>query len=332
MPSAKLRVQGANGGYLVQTNAAGFRSDREFVDPQTPGVFRALLYGDSQSSGDGITNALRYSDLLEAALPGLEVNNYALSGTATDQQYLAYLEHASVEHDLVVIGLYVENIRRITRRIIRARDAMGMEFFRAKPYYELDGEGLTLHNVPVPKQLWTEETLPNDLLPYVYSYGEANLIFRNHSSRHETVMRILAHLGPMRLLAKRVLTRFRKFQPVPDYDRPDTSGWLLMRAILKEWITASRTPVLLVPLPHDSSLFGLSDPSKYQARFRELSVETGCNLYDPLPELLKLTANERHSLWSDAYGHLSAKGHESIAGLLLPVVQGLMGRHEIAAS
>ena len=317
-------MQGANGGYLVQTNAAGFRSDREFEDRQRPGVFRALLYGDSQSSGDGIPNARRFSDLLEAALPGLEINNYALSGTATDQQYLASQEHGAVEHDLVVIALYVENIRRITRRVVRARDATGAEFFSAKPYFEFDGEGLTLHHVPVPKERWTEQTLPQELLPHVYSYGEANLVFRNHSSRHARVMRILARLGPLRRVAKRVLTRIRTFQPLPDYDRADTPGWLLMRQILRQWIAASRSPVLLVPLPHDSSLSRLSDPSRYQARFRELAVETGCHLHDPLPQLLERTALERAAPWSDEYGHLTAEGHEAIAELLLPVVRGLM--------
>jgi len=332
MPSAKIRIQGANGGYLVRTNAAGFRSDREFVDKRPPGVFRVLLFGDSQSSGDGMPNGLRYSDLLEAALPGLEVNNYALSGTATDQQYLAYQEHASTEHDLLVIGLYVENIRRITRRVVKARDSAGGEFFRAKPYYELNREELTLHNVPVPKLLWTDETLPKGLLKHVYSYDEANFFFRNQSRSHGTIMRALAPLGPLRRLAKQVVTRFRKFQPMPDYDTPDTAGWLLMRAILKDWIASSKKPVLLVPLPHDSSLTGLSDPSSYQARFRELSAETGCQLYDPLPGLLKLPAHERHALWSDVYGHLSVQGQASIAGLLGPVVQGLMAKRTQTAA
>jgi len=326
MPSVKIRVQGANGGYLVRTNAAGFRSDREFVDKRPPGVFRALLFGDSQSSGDGMPNALRYSDLLEAALPGLEINNYALSGTATDQQYLAYQEHASTDHDLLVIGLYVENIRRITRRVIKARDAAGDAFFRAKPYYELDGEELRLHNVPVPKLLWTEETLPKGLLPHVYSYDEANFFFRNQSKHHGTIMQVLAPLRPVRRLAKQVVTQFKKFQPVPDYNTPDTPGWLLMRAILKNWIASSKAPVLLVPLPHDSSLTGLSDPRGYQARFRELSAETGCQLYDPLPGLLKLAAHDRHTLWSDVYGHFSVRGQASIAELLGPVVQGLMAK------
>jgi len=325
MPGTKSRVQGASGGYLVRTNAAGFRSDREFRLERDPGVFRALLFGDSQTAGDGTANALRYSDLLEASVPGLEVNNYAVSGSATDQQYLTYQDHADTPHDLVVIGLYVENIRRITRRIVQARDASGAEVFRAKPYFELNQGDLTLHNIPVPKHAWTDATLPNELRPHVYSYGEANYFFRRQSRQHETVMRLFAHLGPLRSVAKRVLTRFRKFQPLPDYDSCDTPGWSLLRAILKTWIAESRTPVLLVPLPHDSSLAGLSDPANYQARFREIADETSCYLYDPLPALLQLSLVERQALWSDSYGHLSVHGHAAIARLLVPVLERLRG-------
>jgi hypothetical protein len=89
---------------------------------------------------------------------------------------------------------------------------------------------------------------------------------------------------------------------------------------LKAWIAESRAPVLLVTLPHDSSLAGVSDPRKYQTRFGELAGETGCRVYDPLPELLKMAPSERRELWSDAYGHLSAKGHEAIARLLTPEI------------
>jgi hypothetical protein len=99
----------------------------------------------------------------------------------------------------------------------------------------------------------------------------------------------------------------------------------LLRAILKSWIAESRAPVLVVPLPHDSSIAGLSDPAKYQARFREIAKETGCHLYDPLPALLKLPPIERQALWSDAYGHLSIHGHAAIARLLVPVFERLRG-------
>jgi len=265
--------------------------------------------------------ALRYSDLLEAAIPGLEVDNCAISGSATDQQFLTYQDQATREHDLVVIAVYVENILRITRRVVKARDASGEVVFRAKPYFEMQNGQLALHNVPVPKQPWTEQTLPEELRQHVYSYGEANYLFREQSKHHDTVMRALGPLRPLRRLAKHALTRFHQFQPMPAYDDPRSRGWSLMKSILTTWIASSRVPVLLVPLPHDSTLSSLSNPAAYQARFRELAVETRCSLYDPLPKLMSLPTAERQVLWSDAFGHLSTGGHAAVASLLVPVVK-----------
>ena len=324
MPSAKLRVQGANGGYLVRTNAAGFRSDREFVSDRDAALFRVMLFGDSQTAGDGTANPLRYSDLVERATPGLEIFNYGLTGTATDQQFLAYQEQAAVQHDLLVIGLYVENIRRIARRIIKSRDASGEEVFRSKPYYQLEHGELVLHNVPVPKQTWTEETLPKDLLPHVYTFGEEYSFFRQPSRSHASVLKVLAPAGPLRKALKAAVAPFRTFNPLPEYDTPTSPGWLLLRKILTTWIGESTTPVLLVPLPHETALTSLSNPSNYQARFRELARDTGCHVFDPLPALMKFADDEREALWSPNFGHLSILGHAAIARLLTPVLQRFM--------
>lgn len=318
MPSTRLRVQGKNGGYLVQTNAAGYRSDREFVSVRRDGAFRVVLFGDSQTAGDGAANSQRYSDLIEKAVPGLEIYNYGLSGSGTDQQFLAYGERGAVEHDLLVIGIFVENIRRITRRIVKSRDADGEEVFRAKPYFELAENRLVLCNVPVPKQPWTAASLPKELLPHVYAYGEEYSVFKNPSRPHAEVLRRLAPSGPIRKALSGVVSRFTKFNPVAEYDSPDTVEWTLMRKILTTWIAESPTPVLVLPLPHDSALRCKSDPSNYQARFRELAMDTGCQVYDPLPELLELDEEERTKLWSEEYGHLSIHGHEVMARLLTP--------------
>lgn len=326
MPSAKLRVAGAGGGYLVRTNAAGFRSDREFERERRPGVFRALLFGDSQTAGDGGANPARFGDLLEKAVPGLEVYNYGLSGSGPDQQFLAYQECATVEHDLLVIALYVENVRRVARRIVKARDASGEEAYYAKPYYLLrDGE-LELHNVPVPKRPWTEADLPDDQRQHVYSFGETNFVSRNERSG----LRKIAALVPMRATIKQWAMTWSKFQPLPDYDAPDKPEWLLLRRILETWIAASPKPVLLLTIPHYAYFLAPSDPSGYQARFGELAQSTGCHLFDPLPEIARLSAKERRALWSDASGHLSPRGHEVLAGLLAPVVGRLArdGGHE----
>lgn len=327
MPNTKLRVQGGNGGYLIRTNATGFRSDREFIRERAPGTFRALLFGDSQTAGDGTSNMLRYSDLLEKSVPGLELYNYGLSGSGTDQQYLTYRDFgATVEHDLVVIALFVENIRRLRPRLLRSRDVTGEEVYRAKPHYEIGREGLVLQGVPVPKKAWTAATLPKELLPHVYTYGGEYSFFRNPAGR-ASFLRKLIPAGRLREVAKKVMARFKKYEPLPEYRSSRTPEWMLLREILATWIRESRTPVALILLPHDTawvpnSDWQKSDPRHYQARFRELSKETGCLVFDPLPEILKLSDAERSGFSEGT--HLSVRGHEAMAQLLKPLFLRLM--------
>jgi hypothetical protein len=333
MPSAKFRMPWEGSGYLVRTNASGFRSDREFVQERRPGTFRALLFGDSQTAGDGVANRNRFSDLLEQDLPGLETYNYAISGTGPDQQLLAYEEHATVEHDLLVIGVYVESIRRVSARITKTLSADGEAIFIAKPYYQIENQELVLHGVPVTKQPWTEQTLPAEYLPYVYPPHEQTQGVANYISRNlRQGLRIAVPIAPLRRAVKSAAMRLDRFRPVPDYDAPDNPAWLLLRRILETWIRASRTPVLLVPIPHYFFLEAPSDEEGYQVRFRELAESAGCRLWDPLPELLKLTAEEKRALWSDSVGHLSVRGHQTIARLLAPLFETFMAEARNTAS
>lgn len=324
MPNARVRVPWGNGGYLVRANAAGFRSEREFVKERKPGTFRALLFGDSQSAGDGVHNALRYTDLLEKRLPEFELNNYSISGTGPDQQYLVYQEHSVVEHDLVIIPLYVENIRRVQSRFLKSRDATGEEYIRAKPYYLIENGELVLHHVPVPKTVWTMETLPPEQLQHCYLSQAMPLSpVTQKLTGGATAMLKKALPEGLRRAVKARLMRSEKFRPVPEFDAADHPGWLLLRRILEDWIRASRTPVLVVPIPHYYFLSSPGDARGYQARFRELADATRCHLYDPLPDLLKLSAEDRSALWSDSSGHPSNRGHEILAELLAPVLQAI---------
>ena len=97
-----------SGGYLVRVNDQGFRSEHEFVREKTPGTRRVLLFGDSFTAGDGVRNRDRYGDVLEELIPGLEVYNFGLPGSGTDQQYLIFREWADrFEHDLVIVAVLV---------------------------------------------------------------------------------------------------------------------------------------------------------------------------------------------------------------------------------
>lgn len=317
MPSAQLRVPGQAGGYLVRTNAAGFRSDREFVPERAPGKFRALLFGDSQTAGDGGSNSERYGDLVEKAVPGLEIYNYSLSGAGPDQHLLAYQECAKVEHDLLIVALYVENIRRVTRSVVKSLDADGVEAYYPKPYFVEQEEELVLRNVPVPKRPWTAATLPEELRSQVYSYQETNFFSRGERS----LLRTVASYVPMRRALKQLALRLSTFQPLPDYDDAASPQWRLLSKILQMWFRASEKPVLLLTLPHYVYIASSGDPSGYQTRFRELSRTTGCHLYDPLPDLRSFPVKERSRFWSEASGHLSGAGHRVIAQLLAPVLE-----------
>jgi carbamoyltransferase len=281
-----------------------------------------LLFGDSQTAGLGVSNRQRYGDLIEKSLPGLEVFNFAVDGFGTDQEYLAYVEHRRIAHDLVVIGLFVEDIGRVSTPFFARSDSLGKKSFYAKPYYELRDHVLSLNHVPVPREVWTEQTLPQNRR--TIAARPAGLV----TQALDKVRRIVPN-PPIRraLMGSRLgvlIQRTRKVQRAPDYDSPDNAGWRLLSEILKKWIAESRTPVLLVPIPMRAFVYGESDPSGYQSRCRELAAETKCALHDPLPDLLTYAASDRHRFFFTQDAHLSPQGHQALAQSIQPAIARLM--------
>src|SRR3972149_6968280 len=86
IPGIKARIDSPEGGYLIQVNDSGFRCTHNFEKNKKPGVRRILLFGDSFTAGDGVSNDKRYGDILEKEIPDLEVFNFGLPATGTDQQ------------------------------------------------------------------------------------------------------------------------------------------------------------------------------------------------------------------------------------------------------
>jgi lysophospholipase L1-like esterase len=311
IPNLKARVPHENGGYLVQTNDSGFRSNRPFAKERTPGYRRVLLFGDSCTAADGVSNAQRFSDLIEAAIPRLEVDNFGLPGTGTDQQYLVWREFAQgIEHDLVVIAPLVENVRRVLARYRPYFDEAGRERIYAKPYYTLEGDALRLHHVPPLRTPIDEQDLPPKERDWVDKGG-----------RFQLLRRVVNALG-----AKEAVQRVTGYQPVPEYDASDTPGWLLMRAILAQWVRAITTRVVIMPIPLYQHVEETSAASAYQERFRELAMELGCTLHDPLPDLLRYDTAQRRRFRFQTDGHPSPEGHAALARSLAPVIERVLAR------
>ena len=312
IPGVKARIPHESGGYLVRANAAGFRSDREFIASRTPGRRRVLVFGDSYTAGDGVSNGARYSDLLEQHVPGIEVYNYGLPGTGTDQHYLVCADVApGVDHDLVIIAVLVENIRRVVAHYRLFENADGETVALAKPYFSLDEkERLVLHNVPVPPESVALDALPAEERRYVDRGGDLVL-----------VRRALNLLGPgVKSLLQGVIGQ----NPVPAYDSADDPAWRLLRAILVRWMSESTAPVLMVPIPLYHHVEGIADPSAYQARFAEVAHATGAHLHDPLADLLALPLKERRALRFERDVHPTPLAHDRLARSIAPAVARLV--------
>lgn len=310
IPGLRARVPHEGGGYRVRVNEAGFRCEHEFAPARPAGLRRVLLFGDSFTAGDGVSNEQRYGDQLERLVERLQVYNFGLPGTGTDQHYLAYREFArEIEHDAMIIAVLVENIRRVAARYRVYVNERGEEVCYAKPYYELDDARLVLRQAPPPK-----EPIPTAQLP------ETERGHIDRGGRFHGLRRLVEGVG-----LKNFAQRLTRYQPVPDYDRPDNPVWRLMRAILVEWIAAHPRPVLLMPIPLYHHVEELSDATAYQARFREVAEATGCMLHDPLPDLMRRPMAERRAFRYEKDVHLTPAGHAALAASLAPAVARLLG-------
>jgi lysophospholipase L1-like esterase len=305
IPEIKARILCLDGGYRIRVNNHGFRCAHDFVQ-QKSDRFRVLLFGDSFTAGDGISNEERYGDQLEQQLPDIEVYNYGIPGTGTDQQYLIYREYSTaIEHDLLILGIMVENIRRIAFRYRLYTSDTGELLAYAKPYYVFQNEALLLKNVPVPKFPFRIEEIPEEERQFIQPDGRLSLLKEFISGE----------------AAEQLATRSTRYPHIREYERADDPSWLLMKAVLQRWIGESPTPVIILPIPYYPFLEGASDPSHYQARFRELASESKCLLHDPLPDFMQYSDEVRRGFRFPIDFHMSAAGHSVLANSLARTVR-----------
>jgi lysophospholipase L1-like esterase len=310
IPNLKTRVEHEAGGYLIRTNSSGFRSEHEFTAERTEGKRRILLFGDSFTAGDGVSNKYRYSDLLESLLPGVEVYNFGLPGSGTDQHYLVWREiaHAS-EHDLIIIAAQVENIRRVAARYRLARSSSGEDILLAKPYFQIVDDELQLKGVPVASAPLKVDQISDD---------EAQLV--DAGGRHAWLRGLVNKIG-----ARDVVQRLTGYQPLPEYDDVNGHEWKLMKAILNEWTAQINAPVIVVPIPLYQYVEQTASPTAYQARFEELAAAHNVTVHDPLPDYFAMPRETRRSLRFQNDIHPTPEHHALLAKSIARAAAAMLG-------
>jgi carbamoyltransferase len=222
------------------------------------------------------------------------------------------------EHDLVIIAIQVENIRRVVARHRLSVTASGEEVLFAKPYFELNGGNLELKGVPVPKEAISPDELPQSDRAFV-DQGGRMLWLRSFVNR----------LGsPAKDLAQRV----SGYQPLPEYDDPQSREWTLMKALLKKWTNEIVKPVVVMPIPLYQYVEETASPDAYRARFAEIAEWEGANLHDPLPDYHAVPKIERRAFRFETDIHPTPAHHSLLAKSLAKTVELIVAHSRAGAA
>ncbi|MBN3752287.1 SGNH/GDSL hydrolase family protein [Paraburkholderia sp. Tr-20389] len=307
-PGLKLRIPHEGGGYLVKTNRDGFRCDHQ-VTPRKQTAHRVLVFGDSYTAGDGVSNGKRYTDVMEQQLNDTEVLNFGLSGSGTDQQYLVFQQYADqIDYDAVVISVLVENIQR---NVVRERgwaDRAGEAIRVPKPWFELsDDNGLTLKGIPVP-QPYSE----NDL-SHPPGGGMASL--------RSNLRKMVNKIGPD---FKDLCQRITRFQPLPEYNAASNDGWRLMQAILEKWVSELPVPAVIAVMPVYQYVEETASYKNIRKRFDELAQSVDVLVYHVIDDLQRYPAGQRRQLRFRMDCHYTPTAHDLMGRALAKVVAPLI--------
>jgi hypothetical protein len=129
------------GDRTLNSTSKGTRGRDEHDYARTPGRARILIFGDSFTFGEEVSDEDTYVAALEQMLPGTEVINCGVHGYGHDQMLL-YLEEEGLRYrpDVVILGFVAYDMER---NLLKFRDF-------AKPRFELRAGTLVLENTPVP--------------------------------------------------------------------------------------------------------------------------------------------------------------------------------------
>jgi lysophospholipase L1-like esterase len=164
--------------FHVRHNSLGLRG-RETTAEKPRGVRRILLVGDSYFWGYGVNDDEVLSAVLQRRLPpAFEVLNGGTTGYGTDQAYL-WLKNVGVTYrpDVVVFGFSAANDLEEVATSVR--------YYTPKPLFMLDGSGMALRNVPVPRSEQTDRKAfgnPRTL------FGKLKRFLRYHTHTYQFIV------------------------------------------------------------------------------------------------------------------------------------------------
>jgi hypothetical protein len=141
--------------YDYNTNGQHMRGIKDVSYEKDPNTLRIVALGDSFTWGEDVTFFFSYPALLEELIPHTEVLNFGMIAIGIDTMYLRWKYEALQFHpDVVIVGIYIDDIRRANPCIIR-------------PTIAREDDQLVITNMPPPS---LQEIYENYEAPKTYSY------------------------------------------------------------------------------------------------------------------------------------------------------------------
>jgi len=318
VPNINARIINEKGGYYVRTNSLGFRSQIEFKKEKILKP-RILFFGDSITAGDGASNNERFSELLGESI-GAEVYNFGLSGSGTDQQCLILENYAkSIEADLIVFGVSVENIER---NKVAYREAINpfskKSVLISKPYFSFQDNMLKLRNSPPVRNNSDFNSVDPELVQWAIPKNRKQIYKAVEFWRNNKLTKFIdKKFEPIFEKLRSIIIK-TAYQPYKDYKEPNGQGYVVMKEIIKRFISSSNSkPILILPIPTYQYIVDGAKPI-FKDFFNSLENKKN-NIYvlDLLAEFIKLNFSKRKSLFfKQDKSHFSQFGHKLISNFL----------------
>jgi len=296
-------IPSGGGSFILRTNSIGMRSDRDYSHSAPASERRLLCLGDSYTAGDGVENKFRFSDCLEADHSNLEVMNFGLPGSGTDQQLLIFESLAkSFDPDAIILAFGLEDIQRNVTDIWPYRQrGSNTVWYMPKPYFKFEDGSLVVYNQPVPNLRMSKE----DAL-------------RNRESASFLRWMAIKAAAPGWVRQQSLLKRLSVtlMNPYSGYESEGNHEWKLMRAIIDRLIYQIRgKPLFIVPLPSLHYCMMNLTPA-YMRRLENLR-DSARSVFVPdiLPDFKALSSPERQKCFMSD-GHYSPFGHRIVARAL----------------
>ena len=284
------QYKGPHGYYKMVTNSSGFRNDLDFSYKKNK-KRRILIFGDSFTAGDNISHGYRFSDLLNQKLTDIEVCNYGINGTGTDQQYLIFSnECKQIEYDLIILCVTVENIKR---NLLKSRE------------FRVNNIGNTLY--PKPYFLIKDNKLELNINQNIITSKKSTI------SKIKDKLKLIARQN-MNYNPNNYFIKLFKKDNFYEYSDKNSYAWILQKKIIFEWSIKSKKPMLVMPIPLPDHYLHDISYENINKRFSELENEVPNLKYLNLfKEYMKLSYAKRNNIHLSEFDpHISNYGNELI--------------------